>query len=171
MSESPFSLPTLTAVTVRAALVTVSNQLFSLWALTADDVAADGWIAQAAARLSPEQRDFNRLLFAAFGAALLPADTPADFPAYLAGLAALPGADFQARLANAAQAVRAPVLRAEAEALLADPAALQLRIVEHLRSLWGDVAGAGVATPHTHVVQDDECARRVDLQPAAVADG
>lgn len=136
MSESPFSLPTLTAVTVRAALVTVSNQLFSLWALTADDVAADGWIAQAAARLSPEQRDFNRLLFAAFGAALPPADTPADFPAYLAGLAALPGADFQARLANAAQAVRAPVLSAEAEALLADPAALQLRIVEHLRSLW-----------------------------------
>lgn len=136
MSESPFSPPTPTTVAVSAALVAVPNQLFSLWALTAEDVAIDGWIAQAAARLTPVQRDFNRLLFAAFGAALLPADVPADFPTYLAGLAALPGADFQARLANAAQAVRAPVLRAEAETLLADPAALQVRIAEHLRSLW-----------------------------------
>ncbi len=136
MSESPFSPPTPTTVAVRAALVAVPNQLFSLWALTAEDVAADGWIAQAAAQLTPVQRDFNRLLFAAFGAALLTADVPADFPTYLAGLAALPGADFQARLANAAQAVRAPVLRAEAETLLADPAALQVRIAEHLRSLW-----------------------------------
>lgn len=136
MFESPFSMPTPATVTVSAILATVPNHLFSLWALTAEDVAADGWVAQAAAQLTPVQRDFNRLLFAAFGAALLPADVPTDFPTYLAGLAALPGADFQARLADAAQAVRAPVLRAAAEALLVDPAALQQQIVEHLHTLW-----------------------------------
>jgi DNA-binding transcriptional ArsR family regulator len=133
MSESPFSLPKPATVAVNATLATVPSQLFSLWALTADGVAADDWIAQAAAHLSPEQRRFNRLLFAAFGTALLPAETYANFPGYLA---ALPGASFPARLAEAAQSVATPALRAEAAAALVDPAALQQQIVDHLHSLW-----------------------------------
>lgn len=133
MIESPFVEPTPYTVAVQAALATVPCQLFSLWALTADQLAVEDWIVQAATRLSPEQHRFNRLLFAAFGAALAPTVALTDFPGYLA---ALPGASFQVRLLEATHAIANPTLRAEAEALLADPAGLQERIVEHLRHLW-----------------------------------
>lgn len=131
--NSPFVTASLSTVQVNAALAVVPGQLFSLWALTADDVAADSWIAQAAAQLSPEQRCFNRLLFAAFGAALLPAEASVDFPGYLA---ALSDASFRARLVEAAQDAGEPALHTATEAALTDPAALQQQIVEHLRSLW-----------------------------------
>lgn len=133
MPTSPFAPPAPANVAVRAALATVPSQLFSLWALTADDIAVEAWIPQAAAQLLPEQRRFNRLLFAAFGAALPLAETPADFPGYLATLA---DASFQVRLLEAATDIDAPALRAEVEAMLADPPALQQRIIDHLRHLW-----------------------------------
>lgn len=148
MSPSPFTHFQPVTVAVRAALATVPSQLFSLWALTANDVAVVDWIPQAAAQLSPEQRRFNRLLFAAFGAALLPAEVPTTFVDYLA---ALSGASFQARLREATLSLDAPVLRAEAEELLVDPVAAQQRIVEHLHHLWETLL-APEWQRHTHLL-------------------
>jgi DNA-binding transcriptional ArsR family regulator len=135
MSDSHFSQPATPTVQVSAALATVPNLLLSLWALTADDVAVESWVTQAAAQLAPEQRHFNRLIFAAFGGALLPDEPPADFPSYLAALGAQDPAAFQAKLAAAEQTV-APALQAEVTALLTDAAALQAQVLAHLRSLW-----------------------------------
>lgn len=131
--NSPFATPTAPSVQVAVTLATVPSQLFSLWALTADAVTTEGWSAQATAQLSPEQRHFNRLLFAAFGAVLFPIVAPADFPSYLA---TLPSASFQAQLLEAAQEIEEPTLRAEVAELLIDPVGLQQQIVAHLRHLW-----------------------------------
>jgi DNA-binding transcriptional ArsR family regulator len=137
MSVSPFTQSDISTVQVSAALATVPNLLLSLWALTADDVAVEPWVTQTAAQLSPDQRQFNRLLFAAFGAALLPSAVHDDFPSYLAALTAASPAALQARLAAAAaQAVADPTVQAEATARLADPAALRDQILDHLHTLW-----------------------------------
>jgi DNA-binding transcriptional ArsR family regulator len=136
MPDSPFTQAPAPTVHVSAALETIPNHLLTLWALTADDLAAAPWIAQTAAQLSPAQRQFNRLLFAAFGAALLPSEPHDDFPNYLAALAAASPAALQARLAAAAQTVADPTVQAEAAALLADPAALRDQILDHLHTLW-----------------------------------
>ncbi|HHW85940.1 MAG TPA: metalloregulator ArsR/SmtB family transcription factor [Chloroflexi bacterium] len=139
MMQSPFALSRAATVTVRATLATVPSQLFSLWALTADTVPVDNWVTQAATQLSPEERRFNRLLFALFGAALLPPEAPTDFLTYLE---TLQGAAFQARLVEVMPESDEPALRAEAEALLADPVALQQRIIAHLRHLWSALLAA-----------------------------
>lgn len=136
MQNSPFSLPTAQTVQVSAALETVPNILLSAWAMTADEVAADAWIAQAAERLSPAQREANRLIFAGFGAALLSEEPVADFPSYLALLAACPDGEFEERLVEAMQGVSEPVLRAQAEDWLGSTPAPKQRIIEHLTWLW-----------------------------------
>jgi DNA-binding transcriptional ArsR family regulator len=137
MNQSPFASPAAPAVQVTAALETVRNLLLSHWALTAaDDLAVEPWIRQAAAQLSPEQRQFNRLLFAAFGAALIPEDAPADFPSYLTQLAEQSTTAWHGRLDQAVQTSAEPELHVWVEAQLHDPAALQGKIVEHFRTLW-----------------------------------
>ena len=151
MVESPFGAPALATVQVSAALATVPNLLLSLWALTADDVAVEPWITQAAAQLSSEQRHFNHLLFAAFGSALLPTTAPADFPGYLAALAAEDAAAFQARLAAAAQQTVAPAVQAAATPLLTNAPALREQVLAHLRTLWTTLL-APEWQRHTHLL-------------------
>jgi len=127
MHANPFLAPAALTVRVRADLATVPNLLLSLWALTADAVAADPWTAQAAA-LAPEQRAFNQLLFATCGdlllAVALESDPAAGFPGYLAALAAQPASAFAARLT------------ALDPAAAGDPAAQHDQALDHLRTLW-----------------------------------
>jgi DNA-binding transcriptional ArsR family regulator len=139
MTDFPFAPASLPAVQVCAALETTRNQLLSLWALSAEaPLAVDSWITKQAVSLSPAQRQFNRLLFAAFGAALLPAEPDMAFARYLDDLAAQPITQFHQRLVQATeQLVNAP-LRAEARALLHDPSALRRRIIAHLQTLWDE---------------------------------
>ena len=151
MLESPFRSSAPSTVQVSAALATVPNLLLSLWALTADDVAVEPWIAQAAAQLSPEQRHFNRLLFAAFGGALLPGEPPADFPSYLAALAAEDAAAFQSRLDAAAQQTADPAWQAAAKALLTNAPALREQVLDHLNTLWTTLL-APEWQRHTHLL-------------------
>ena len=150
MVESPFGTPAPSTVRVSAVLATVPNLLLSLWALTADDVAAEPWVTQTAAQLTPEQRRFNYLLFAAFGAALLPDEPPADFPSYLAALEAEDAAAFQARLAATAQTAD-PARQVEAATLLADAPALRAQVLAHLRTLWTTLL-APEWQRHTHLL-------------------
>ncbi len=154
MTDFPFSQPAAPTAQVSAAPATVINVLLSSWALTAEaveGVAAEEWIAQTAAQLTPAQRSFNRLLFAAFGAALLPPDPPADFPAYLDWLAAPPTAHFHAQSAESAPRIAPLPLPSEA-ALLADPPALQGQIVAHLRMLWESWLAAEWQRPHARLL-------------------
>jgi DNA-binding transcriptional ArsR family regulator len=148
MDPSPFTVPASSVVHVRAALESIQNILLSLWALTVNELVAGAmsdpvpvapWITQNAAQLTPEQRHFNRLLFAVFGSALLPEEYFADFDSYLAALAVQPIALFQDRLVKAMQTAPESNLRAEAEILLADPLAMQQKIVDHLRALWDEL--------------------------------
>ena len=114
MNQSPFSNPVITPVQVNATLETIHNTLLSLWALSAEEtVAVDPWITKSAAQLAPEQRQFNQLLFAAFGNILLPTQEHATFPAYLEALTAQPGELFQKQVADALQALQDQSLRAE----------------------------------------------------------
>jgi len=143
MSQSPFSSAHAPPVQVNAALAPVHNVLLSLWALTADEAPpVDPALAQAATQLTPEQRHFNRWLFAALGDALLPTETYADFPAYLDALARQPLELFQERRVAAPARVDGSTLAAPAETLLTDPPALRQKIVDHLRSLWNDLLAA-----------------------------
>lgn len=112
MLPSPFISSPAPLVRVHAALEPAPTILLSMWALTAEDVTVDGWIAQTAAQLSPEQRDFNRWLFMTMGAALVLAPPVASFPDYLG---ALPG-----------------VLAAQPDA----SPSLNTQVVEHLHTLW-----------------------------------
>lgn len=140
MTISPFASAPTATVQVNAAFDPVLTNLLGAWALTAAETAAtDAWVAQAA-HLTPAQRDVNRLLFAAFGAVLLPAEPHADFSDYLTALAAQPEGAFSARLADAARAVTEPALRTQAEAWLAASASAasspKQQVVEHLTWLW-----------------------------------
>jgi DNA-binding transcriptional ArsR family regulator len=150
-----FSQPAAPTVQINAAPATVINVLLSSWALTVDaaeGIAVEEWIAQTAAQLTPAQRSFNRLLFAAFGAALLPPDPPADFPAYFDWLAAQPAASFRAQLPEAAQWIESTGQPGEMTALLADPPALQTQIVAHLRMLWENWFAAEWQRPHARLL-------------------
>ena len=140
MTSQPFSTTPAPTVQVSAALEPVRNILLSMWALTSDaPLPVDAWIAQAAGQTPPERREFNRLLFAAFGAALMPADATSDFAAYLAGLAAMSPEVLHSRAAASAQLVDDATLRSHADRLLADPVTLQSAIVAHLTSMWDQV--------------------------------
>lgn len=152
MLDSPFSLPDAPTVQVSAALETVPNLLLSAWAMTATDAGtADAWIAQAAENLSPAQREVNRLIFAAFGAALLIDEPVADFPDYLALLAAQPDADFEKRLITSMRSVSEPTVRLQAEEWLAKTPTSKQQIVEHLTMLWETLL-APEWRRHTHLL-------------------
>lgn len=111
----------------------------------------DGWLTQAAAQLTPEQHHFNRLLFAAFGTALLPEATTIAFATYLDELAAQPVEPFHNRLTQAIASLAPTPIWAEAAPLLSDPQALQQQIVDHLRTLWNGLL-AGEWQRHTYTL-------------------
>jgi DNA-binding transcriptional ArsR family regulator len=137
MNYSPFVISQPPQLQVTAVQDVVRNGLLSLWALTAEPgLAVDPWVPQTAAQLTTEQRHFTHLLFAAFGAALLPPESYADFASYLDALVDEPGAEFQNRFALALEAFTDAALQAEAAALLTNPRALQQQVVAHLRMLW-----------------------------------
>jgi DNA-binding transcriptional ArsR family regulator len=151
MNESPFAPPSVPLVQIEAALEPVHHILLSLWAMTANEAVDDAsaervaitpWLAQAAARLTPEQQQFNRLFFAVFGSALLPEEAYPDFDSYLAAWAGQPIELLQSRLEQAAQAAPEAALAPATAALLADPLALRQKIVDHLRTLWADLLAA-----------------------------
>ena len=107
-------------------------QLLSLALLTESTPALrlDAWIAAAAARLTPEQRLRNRLVFGALNGALDDDLQAGDLPEYLA---ALQQADPAALLARAAASTDAA---ADASRYLSDGAALRELLLTHLRDLW-----------------------------------
>ena len=143
MTDSPFTISCPHTVEVTAALEPVFNALLSMWALTAGDaVPTDKWILHAASQLTAEQATFNRLLFTAFGPALLPEEPVADFATYFDALAVQPAMLFHSRLVVAAQMIENTQGRAEADALLTNPQEIQRRIVEHLRTLWDGTLAA-----------------------------
>ncbi|HEU5090136.1 MAG TPA: metalloregulator ArsR/SmtB family transcription factor, partial [Roseiflexaceae bacterium] len=125
----------------------------------------DAWLVEAAAQMSDEEHAFNRVLFRALGAVVLPEQEFGDFAAYLAALEASHPealrnralAQFRAApgdiLANFERyqgvvAERYPndppdtALLAEAYALLCTPEALHQRAVAHLRRLWNGLFAA-----------------------------
>ena len=116
----------------------VQNTLATLALLTDEQACAElePWFAQAAASLSPEQRATNRLVFEGLGAALLAVPEEADFDSYLSALEQADPHELAARAQASASGDPA------AEALLADPPALQRRLAEHLRALHASVLGA-----------------------------
>ncbi len=143
MSLQPFSTFQAPPVQVSASLEPVRNVLLSMWALTSDiPLPVDAWIAQAAGQTPPDRREFNRLLFAAFGAALMPDDAPADFDSYLTGLANMPPEVLHSKAAAAVAPLEDAALHSRAEQLLTEPAALQQEIVAHLSVMWRDVFAA-----------------------------
>jgi biotin operon repressor len=79
-------------VSVQVGLEPVHNALISLSLLhSAERLAdADPWIAETAARMTPAQRERNRLIFEGLGEALSPDRDWPDFPSYLADLASQP---------------------------------------------------------------------------------
>ncbi|MFZ4655404.1 MAG: metalloregulator ArsR/SmtB family transcription factor [Caldilineaceae bacterium] len=92
MFFQPFTQPQPLPVTTSVAVEPVYNVLLSLALLTADptSVKVEPWITETAARLTPQQRHDNRLVFEGLGQALLLDPMPAAFPDYLTALAAQP---------------------------------------------------------------------------------
>lgn len=123
--------------TTEVSLQPVQNGLMHLALLTthAPGAELEPWMARTAARLTPEQRQRNRLAFEAFAPALLPAKSYPDFPAYLDGLAAQDPAALRERT----DAASGPAQDEEVRRLLADPPALQALLVDHLRQMWETV--------------------------------
>lgn len=91
MVLSPFVETQPQKITSAVAMEPIHNVLFSMSLLTSKTltVERETWLAETAGRLRPSQQHTNRLLFTALGAALLPDDDYADFPAYLDGLATI----------------------------------------------------------------------------------
>ncbi|MFN8445317.1 MAG: metalloregulator ArsR/SmtB family transcription factor [Caldilineaceae bacterium] len=137
MRTSPFTQPPAPTVQVTATLEPVRNLLLTLWALTAQEPGVgDAWLSKANEQLSAETEQFNRLLVDAFGSLLLAQESYIDFPSYLAALSRLPTERFQVHVAEALSEIENSQLRSEAETAASDPAFLQQRLVDHLRSLW-----------------------------------
>jgi DNA-binding transcriptional ArsR family regulator len=99
--------------------------------------ALDAWVVRTAAELTPEQRRANQLIFAELAGALLPERDWADFPEYLADLAASSPELLRDRaLRRRSDSPANHALRAEADVLLDDPPTLQSLLVTHLREVW-----------------------------------
>lgn len=158
MFFQPFTQLQPAPVTTSVAVEPVYNALFSLVLLTVDPatVKVEPWITETAARLTPQQRHDNRLVFAGLGPALLLDPMPATFPDYLTALDAQSPTvlrdRFLERLAlplslnqqNFVQQMTAayPLNRldetilVEVYGLLQRPVALHQFITTHLRTLW-----------------------------------
>ncbi len=127
-------------------LAPVYSALISFAALTSpleiyeDEV----WVSETAEALSDTQRQHNRLVFEAFGDAIVPEREYPDFPAFLAALADTSAERLRERVLAGSENVdiwlaRCQLhesLREQALAFLADPPALRELIVGHLSELW-----------------------------------
>ena len=112
----------------------LSAQLLSLALLTEStpELQLDPWVAAAAARLTPEQRARNRLIFGALNGVLDDDLHAADLPAYVAAIARVEPAALLARAAD----TNADAADADAAPYLNDGVALRDLLVAHLRELW-----------------------------------
>lgn len=88
MNTSPFRQINQQSVSTTVMLAPVYNALMSLSLLTANlaNMAVEPWIIETAARLTPDQRQHNRLIFEGLGSALIPDEPSANFQAYLDSL-------------------------------------------------------------------------------------
>lgn len=137
--------------TPAVAVDAVYNTLNSMALLGAIDrmPALPAFIQHAAAQLTPVQRHTNRLVFEALCGALMGVEEAADFPAFLAALAAQGPEQLHERAAarmGQPWLLDAPpadaALLHEAHALLDDPATLHAVVVGHVRDLWDDLFAA-----------------------------
>lgn len=136
MASAPFRITAPRPVAVQVALEPVYNALVSLSLLHAPTPIAehDAWIAQMAARLTPAQRQRNRLVFEGLGEALTPEQDWPDFLAYLADLAAQAPAHLRDRMLQRLCRPR----RAD-HAVAPQPAALlsdQQTFIDQIRQLY-----------------------------------
>lgn len=161
MLFQPFTQIQSSTVSTSVAVEPVYNALLSLALLTADlaTIKVEPWITQTAARLTPQQRHENRLVFEGFGPALLPVVTYPDFSAYLAALTAEaptalldrllqqfarrqpPTAVDQQRFVQQVDAAYPlnridKTLLAEVYQLLNEPVTMHRLLTTHLRTLW-----------------------------------
>ncbi len=100
MKTSPFGFTAREQASYTITLDPLRNALTSLAMLSANpqEIDVEDWVHATAAALTPEQRHRNRLVFTAFGAALLPAQDYSDLRAYLSALEAMPAADLRDQL-------------------------------------------------------------------------
>ncbi len=112
MVIAPFRVPAPRRVSTRVALVPVYNALTSLALLNAAEQVqdVDVWVHETAARLTPDQRHANRLVFEGLGEALITDEEWPDFPAFVEHLASLSPQSVRdqliARLARPASSTR-----------------------------------------------------------------
>ena len=138
MSLSPFIEIAPIAVKATVAIEPVYNVLASMALLTSPnlDRAQEPWLAATVSRLAAEQRRHNRLVFEAFGAAILPERAYNSFPAYVDALMVQTPTTLRDRMGPDIPIQVEKSLQAEAAQLLADPPALQQLIIKHLRTMW-----------------------------------
>lgn len=174
MSFSPFEQPKTYAVTSTVVVEPIYHLLTAMSLLTALNVDTDNnvdtnneeWLSNTAAKLTPEQRHTNRIIFDWFGSALLPAANYTTFTSFLTALdnilptelvdravrAWIDSADpqdessvdllkEQAHFAKFATATTPDLvdeseLLAEVHQLISEPAELHALITGHLRMLW-----------------------------------
>ncbi len=127
------------AIISTVALEPIQQILLSMGLLTADEITqAEEWLSALAARLPAATAHTNRLIFGELANAVFwHLDAP-NFPAYLAALAAEPPHQVAARVKAGMSPQPEAVLPQAVAHFLADPAAMQQRIVSHLRALWAD---------------------------------
>jgi hypothetical protein len=174
MATSPFGFTAREQASYTITIDPLRNALISLAMLSADPQHSDveDWVHETAAALTPEQRSRNRLVFAGFGAALLPVQAYPDLRAYLSALESISAAELRDQLLRnlvqnadrAATDVRLlqsdaqtygallqhlspgqpldAALVLEAHRLLNDPPALQDLIIAHLYDMGENVLGA-----------------------------
>jgi hypothetical protein len=174
MATSPFGFTPRQRASYTITIDPLRNALLSLAMLSADpqDVSVEDWVPEAAAALTPEQRRRNRLVFAGFGAALIPARDYPDLRAYLSAVESMPAAALRDQLLQGLahdadrSAIDVQLLLSDVEAysallqqhspgqpldaalvrdahrLLNDPPALHDLIVAHLYDMCENVLGA-----------------------------
>ncbi len=114
-------------------------QLLSLALLTEStpELRLDPWVSAAAARLTPELRERNRLIFGPLSGALDDDQSSTDLPAFITALALVESAALLAR------AVKSTGGSADADVgaarYLSDGVALRELLTAHLRELWESV--------------------------------
>jgi hypothetical protein len=200
MTVSPFGFAMREQAVATITHDPVRNALMTLAILNADlqQVDVEDWFYETLATLTPEQRRRNRLVFEAFGAALVPDETLPDFGSYLSALQALPAAELRDRLfrdlindgavsvvtsllgdpqAYAEQLSRLnpgrpleQALALEAHRLLNDPPALHDLIVAHLYDMWENVLGAEWERLMPKMVAFRTFLEQRPLPPRSVAD-
>ncbi len=130
-----------TSITSTIALEPVQQTLLSMALLTAhtQPIITEPWLTEISSQLSPATVQTNRLLFNGLANGLTEQRDElnfANFPAFLASLAAADPNRLASLVKVDPDAPLATELQAEIAQLRAEPVALQQRIVSHLRTLW-----------------------------------